>query len=72
MPMAASCSIASTVGNSLSIDIRVFPPPISSMVTRTVVIGSSLFGVPSSLAKPSRKTSRCGGWTSSTSQNPRG
>ena len=40
--------------------------------TRTVVIGSSLFGVPSTLAKPSRKTSRCGGWTSSTSQNPRG
>ena len=29
--MAASCSIASTVGNSLSIDIRVFPRPISSI-----------------------------------------
>jgi hypothetical protein len=34
--------MASTVGNSLSIDIRVFPPPISCRVTRRVVTGSSV------------------------------
>ena len=72
MPMAASCSIASTVGNSLSIDIRVLPPPMSWIVTCIGRHRELVFGVPSSLAKPSRKTSRCGGWTSSTFQYPRG
>src|SRR5918994_2159963 len=60
VPMEASCSMASTLGNSLTIDIRVLPPPISGMVPRAVVIGSSVFGAPPSLAKPSRNTSRCG------------
>jgi hypothetical protein len=32
--------MASTVGNSISINIRVFPPSVSSMVTRSVVTGS--------------------------------
>ena len=34
MPMARICSIASALGKMLSIDIRVRPPPISSIVTR--------------------------------------
>ena len=44
--------MASTVGNTLSIEMRVFPPPMSWIVTCTVVVGSSVFGLPSSLAKP--------------------
>jgi hypothetical protein len=56
------------LGKRLSIDIRVRPPPSSSMVTRAVVSGNSVFGVPSSLAKPSWNTSDRGGSTSTMSQ----
>ena len=68
MPMARTCSIASVLGKRLSIDIRVRPLSISSIVTRAVVLGRSVFGEPSSLAKPSRNTSDRGGSTSRMSQ----
>ena len=60
--------MASALGKMLSIDMRVRPSPTSSIVTRTSLIGRSVFGVPSALAKPSRKTSRCGASASTTSQ----
>ena len=60
--------MASTVGKRLSIDIRVRPAAIGSIVTRPSFRGKSSLGVPSSLAKPSTKTSRRGGSTSMTSQ----
>ena len=37
MPMARTCSIASVLGKRLSIDIRVRPAPIGSIVTRALV-----------------------------------
>ena len=60
--------MASVLGKMLMIDIRVRPAPISSIVTRISPSGISVFGEPSSLAKPSRTTSECGGSTSWTSQ----
>ena len=68
MPIARTCSIASALGKWLSIDIRVRPAPIGSIVTRAVVLGKSVFGEPSAFAKPSRNASRRGGSTSRTSQ----
>ena len=71
-PMARSCSMASVLGKMLTIDIRVRPASTSSIVTRISPSGISVFGEPSSLAKPSRTTRECGGSTSWTSQYPRG
>ena len=53
MPMARTCSIASVLGKRLSIDIRVRPASIGSIVTRPSLRGKSSFGVPSSFANPS-------------------
>ena len=52
MPMARTCSIASVLGKWLSIDIRVRPASIGSIVTRPSLRGKSSFGVPSSLREP--------------------
>ena len=45
--------MASVLGKRLSIDIRVRPASIGSIVTRPSLRGKSSFGVPSSLANPS-------------------
>ena len=60
--------MAAASGKVLTMDMRVCPPPISAMVTRTSLMGMSELGVPSASAKPSRKTSRCGGSASTISQ----
>ena len=60
--------MASVLGNWLAIDIRVRPSPIAWIVTSAWLPASVSFGEPSSLAKPSRKESRLGGSTSTTSQ----
>ena len=60
--------MASVLGKMLTIDIRVRPAPTSSIVTRNSLVGISVFGEPSSLAKPSRTARECGGSTSWTSQ----
>ena len=72
MPIPRYRSIASALGKWLSIDIRVRPASIGSIVTRPSLRGKSSFGVPSSWANPSTKTSRRGGSASTMSQKPRG
>ena len=54
MPMARTCSMASVLGKAVSTDIRVRPAPIASIRTRAMPCGRSMFGEPSSLAKPGR------------------
>ncbi len=49
-------------------DMRVHPTSTSSMVTRVVAGGMSVFGLASAFASPSRKTSRCGASASRISQ----
>ena len=60
--------MASVLGKMDTIDIRVRPGPISSIVTSISLVGISVFGEPSSLANPSRNVRECGGSTSWTSQ----
>src|SRR5438876_1731313 len=47
VPMARICSMASVLGNTFSIDMRVRPWATSSMPTRIVLIGTSVVSVPS-------------------------
>ena len=60
--------MVSVLGKVLRIDIRVRPGAISSIITRISPSGISVFGEPSSLAKPSRTEREFGGSTSWTSQ----
>jgi len=50
------------------IDIRVRPGLMFSIVIWSSLVGISVFGVPSSLVKPSRTVRQCGRSTSRTSQ----
>ena len=52
MPMARICSSASLLGKWLSIDIRVWPASIGSIVTIPVVLGKSVFTRPVVVGEP--------------------